>query len=198
MRKSYAIITGLIRIYMKVFWRLQVINIKRLDEINNSIIAANHISAFDPPFIGSIFRREIHFLAKNELFKNKTFGAILRSLNCIPVKRGRIDLAAINNVKNVLNRNHSILIFPEGTRKSSSVKSGIGKFAIEMKKDIYPIYIENSDNFWQCFWGKKRLKIVIGEKIKASVFADLESNKENYQKLAEQVMQKIQELQNEC
>ena len=167
MRFSYRIITACVRAYMKLFWRLEIINSDRLDQIGNCIIAANHISAFDPPFIGSIIPTEIHYLAKSELFKNKIFGTFLKYLNCIPIKRGKIDKAAITMVKLVLRKGHSILIFPEGTRKSNKVKSGIGKFAIEARKDICPILVENSTEFWKCFLGKKRLRIIIGEKIKA-------------------------------
>lgn len=198
MRKSYAFITACVRVYMKIFWKLKIINSERLTEISDCIIAANHISAYDPPFIGSIIPTEIHYLAKAELFKNKLMAASLKFLNCIPVKRGRIDKFAITMVKLVLRKGHSILIFPEGTRKSSNVKSGIGKFAIEAKKDICPIYIHNSTNFLKCFLGKERLKIVIGEKIKAKTFAEIENTKENYKNLANNVMEKIFRLENEC
>lgn len=198
MRKTYASITATVRFYMRVFWRLKVYNEERLKDLQNCIIAANHISAFDPPFIGALVPIEIHYLAKWELFKNKLFGAFLLSVNCIPIKRGRIDKAAITRVKMVLRKKRSILIFPEGTRKSTRVKSGIGKFAIEAKTDICPVYIENSTDFWKCFLGKKRLKIVIGERIKAEEFAALEASRENYQKLSEQVMNKILDLKNEC
>jgi 1-acyl-sn-glycerol-3-phosphate acyltransferase len=198
MPKTYGAITFSVRQFMKAFWRLEIINKERLGNIGNCIIAANHISAFDPPFIGSIIPTEIHYLTKAELFKNKLFGAFLLSVNCIPIKRGRIDKKAITMVRMVLRKNHSILIFPEGTRKSTNVKSGIGKFAIEMKKDIVPIYIENSTDFWSCFLGKKRLKIVIGEKITAESFSEMESSKENYRQLAQEVMDKINELKNEC
>jgi 1-acyl-sn-glycerol-3-phosphate acyltransferase len=183
---------------MKIFWRLQIINEYRLSEISNCIIAANHISAFDPPFIGSIVPAEIHYLAKVELFKHKPIGAFLNYVNCIPIKRGRIDKAAITMVKLVLRKGHSILIFPEGTRKSSKVKSGIGKFAIDTKRDICPVYIHNSTNFMKCFLGKERLKIVIGEKIKAISFAEMGDSKEDYKKLAKIVIEKVYRLKNEC
>ena len=191
MRLSYRIITTSVRNYMKLFWRLEIVNADRLKDLGNCIIAANHISAFDPPFIGSIIPTEIHYLAKVELFKNKLFGAFLLYVNCIPIKRGRIDKSAITMVKMVLRKNHSILIFPEGTRKSTKVKSGIGKFAIDAKKDICPILIENSTEFWNCFTGKKRLRIIIGDKIKAENFKNLESVKENYRKVAGDVMNTI-------
>jgi len=198
MRRSYAIITGCVRFMMNVLWRLEICGKEKLKNMENCIIAANHISAYDPPFIGSIIPIEIHYLAKWELFKNKLLAAILLSLNCIPIKRGKVDKNAITRVKIVLRKNRSILIFPEGTRKSSRVKSGIGKFALETKTDICPVYVENSTDFWGCFLGRKRLRIIIGDRIKADEFKAWEANKENYQKLSQYVMEKIFELKNEC
>jgi hypothetical protein len=67
-----------------------------------------------------------------------------------------------------------------------------------MKKDICPILIENSTDFWSCFLGKKRLRIIIGKRIKTETFAALESTKDNYRKLAQDVMDKIIGLKDEC
>lgn len=198
MRKKYRFLTTMIRTCMKVFWKLEVIHKERLNDFSDCILAANHISAFDPPFIGSIIPTEIHYIAKSELFKNKLFGAFLRSVNAFPVKRGRIDKSAITMVKLILRKGHSLLIFPEGTRKSNKVKYGIGKFAIEAKRDICPVYIHNSDNFSKCIFGKERLKIVIGERIKASTFSELESTKENFKLLADRVMKEVYRLKDDC
>jgi 1-acyl-sn-glycerol-3-phosphate acyltransferase len=183
---------------MIVFWGLKIINKERLSSVQNCIIAPNHVAAIDPFFVGSIIPVEIYYLAKVELFRNKMVSSILKFLNAIPVKRGMIDKGAIRFVTQVLNKGHSILIFPEGTRKSASVKSGVGKFAMQLKKDILPIYIENSPYFWKCFFRKENLKIVIGEKIKAESFSNLDETKENYRNLAENVLKKINELSNEC
>lgn len=198
MRKIYSLIINLVKYYMIVFWGLEIINKERLSSVQNCIIAPNHIAAVDPFFIGAIIPVEIYYLAKIELFKNKIVGSILKFLNAIPVKRGMIDKAAIRFVIRVLNKGHSILIFPEGTRKSASVKSGVGKFAIQLKKDILPIYIKNSPYFWKCFLRKEKLKIIIGEKITAESFSNLDEIKENYRSLAEDVLKKINELSNEC
>lgn len=194
MRLSYRIITTAVRWIEKLFWGLQVIHPERLENISNCIIAANHISAVDPPFIGSIMPIEIFYLAKAELFEPKPMGMFFKFVNCIPIKRGRIDKRAITTVKMVLRKGNSLLLFPEGTRKSAKVKSGVGKFAIETGKDVLPIYIENSTDFWGCFFRKKRLKIYIGERMNAENYKNLESVKENYHDLAHQIMNNILEL----
>ena len=198
MHRTYSLIINLVKYYMIVFLGLEIINKERLSSVQNCIIAPNHVAAVDPFFIGSIIPVEIYYLAKVELFRNKAIGSILKFLNAIPVKRGMIDKAAIRFVTQILNKGYSILIFPEGTRKSASVKSGVGKFAMQLKKDILPIYIKNSQYFWKCFLRKEKLKIVIGEKIKVESFSNLDETKENYRNLAEHVLKKINELSNEC
>lgn len=197
-RKIYSFICITLYFFMRVVWRLEIIHKERLESIENCIIAANHISAFDPLFIGAIIPGEIYYLAKAELFKNKLLEKLLKHVNVIPVKRGRIDKGAIRVVNEVLQKGHSIMIFPEGTRKAISVKAGIGKFALQLQKDIRPIFIKNSTDFWKCFSGKRRLQIIIAEKIKAESFSQLEDTKENYRNLASNVMKKILELENEC
>ena len=53
------------------------------------IVAPNHKSNFDPPIVGVAFKdRIIHYMAKEELFKNPIFGYILRQFGTFPVKGG--------------------------------------------------------------------------------------------------------------
>lgn len=182
---------------MKSLWHLELVHKERLNSVKSVIIASNHISYYDPPCIASVIPFEIAFLAKAELFKNKYIGSFLRYLNAIPVKRGTADKGAIEKSINTLNSGKSLLLFPEGTRKGKSIKPGLGMFAFNTKHDILPVYIENSDKLTDCFLFKKRLKIVFGEVISFSQFADLEANKENYQMISKYVYNKINELKNE-
>jgi 1-acyl-sn-glycerol-3-phosphate acyltransferase len=198
MRLGYNIITSSIRCIMKVFWNYQIINEARLESVENSIIAPNHIHALDPPFIGSIIRREIYTLAKIELFKNPILGKVIKYLNSIPIKRGKIDREAIETAQNALTNGFPLLIFPEGTRKSDKVKAGIGKIAFETQKDIVPVFIQYPSYCWQSFIRKEKLKIVIGNKIDISQFKESERRKDTYREIANFTMGKIRELENEC
>lgn len=187
------------RIFCKALMFLMKVKITGKDKISNAgncLICSNHISANDPPFIGSLFPYKVNYLAKVELFRNPFIAKILLSLNAIPVRRGRVDRFALKEVAARLEKGQSVVIFPEGTRRSAKVKAGIGKFALEMKKDILPIYLENSDDILGCIFGKKKFRITIGDYIRANSFSHMEANRENYHKLAEEVMEKINELQN--
>ena len=197
MRLSYKIITRLIHLIMKTFFGLKIIHMERISSIKNNLIAANHISWVDPPFIGSIFPFEIHYLAKAELFKNKFFGRLLEFLNSIPLRRGTIDRKAVEKAQQVLEKGHSLLLFPEGSRKVFKAKAGIGKIAYQMQKNIIPIYIHNSNQLWKCFLRKSNLQIVIGKPISISDFTE-ENKKKLYYEIAEYTLKKIYELKNDC
>ena len=59
------------------------------------IVASNHISFWDPPLVGAAAVRELHFLAKEELFRPPVFGPLIRSLKARPepelvLRRGHI------------------------------------------------------------------------------------------------------------
>ena len=196
MRITYRFIVKTVRLYMKLFFRYEIINSSRLQEIENCIIAANHISANDPPFLGGIIPREIYYLAKRELFKPAFFGKILEYCNAIPIRRGVVDRKALIRVKEVLAAGNSIVIFPEGTRKSNKPKPGIGKIAIETGTNVLPVFIENSNNFKACFWGKKRLRFYVGKMIDIKPFVQKGETKENYREFSAYVLDVINGLKN--
>jgi 1-acyl-sn-glycerol-3-phosphate acyltransferase len=90
------------------------------------------------------------------------------------------------------------VIFPEGSRSSFKAKPGIGKIAVQTNKDILPIYIANSNKLFACLFRKKRLTFVVGKKLKINDFMEYGDNKQNYRRIANHVLEKINELKNEC
>jgi 1-acyl-sn-glycerol-3-phosphate acyltransferase len=185
------------RIILIVAGNYRIIHKERLKNWRRCIITSNHISYFDPPFIGAILPREIYYLAKSELFRNRLFGAFLRVLNSIPVKRGVVDRTTLDRIKELLGEEKSILIFPEGSRKSYTAKPGIGILVYEMKVPILPVYIENSNHLLSSFLRKKRVNIYIGEWIEPDEFAGLPAEKASYRHIAEQVLARIKSLPHE-
>ena len=54
------------------------------------IVAANHMSNWDPPFLASFLQRPVSYMAKQELFEIPIFGTVIRWLFAFPVRRGMI------------------------------------------------------------------------------------------------------------
>ena len=86
------------------------------------IIVCNHASYFDPPLVGTAVRHHlIHFMAKEELFRNPLMNWFLRYVHTFPVHRGRIDRRAIMESFRVLKQGEVLGIFPEGTSKDQGI-----------------------------------------------------------------------------
>ena len=197
MKTMYRLSVLITRAYLTIVGNYKVINKDRLKSWKGCIVAANHVSYHDPPFVGSIIPCEISYLAKSELFKNPLLGRFLRHLNALPVTRGRIDRETMERIKKLISQGNSIMMFPEGSRKSSTVKPGIGILAYETGAPILPILLENTDNIVQCLIRKKGVRIVIGEMINTQQYCDYPASKETYRLIAEDVMKRIYRLRDD-
>ena len=110
------------------------------------ILASNHVSNFDPLLVGLGARREVHFLAKEELFTaSRLFAWLIRAFNAWPVRRGGGDAAAIRRCSWLLGKRQTVVLFPEGTRSKTGdmnqFKPGIGMLAINNHVPVVPVYL---------------------------------------------------------
>lgn len=113
------------------------------------IIAVNHVSMWDPPFVGSTFHRyPVNTLAKAELFKYWPLGPIFRWVDAIPINRHGYDAAAFDGAKTALDAGNNLLIFPEGTRRAighpGPVRKGLGIVVQTTRAPMVPVFIRGS------------------------------------------------------
>ena len=86
-------------------------------------------------------------MAKQELFDIPFLGSLMRVSRYIPVKRGNKESIkqAMSMSEQTLNRNISMMIFPEGTRSKthtlSPFKNGAFNLAQQRRCDIIPIIL---------------------------------------------------------
>jgi len=129
------------------------------------LYAANHISEFDPPLAGCATDRNLHFLAKKELFV-WPFGWLIAKFGAIPIQRGRFDPVAFEAAKDTLRRGRSLMFFPEGTRKRSGhpgpAKRGLGILWTETGVAMIPVFVHGTDRLRACLRRKERLEVWLG------------------------------------
>lgn len=134
--------------FTHMFFRIKVVGLENIPKDENFIVCANHKSNFDPILIGTSLPVEFNFMAKQELFKSKIFGGLLRSLKTFPVNRGKGDIGAIRSAVNVLKNGGNLVIFPEGRRSMgncmSQGKGGAVLIALKSRVNILPVGIEGS------------------------------------------------------
>ncbi len=81
-----------------------------------ALMVANHESYLDPLLVGLAAPRQIGYLARKTLFKNRFFGAYLRAVHVFPVDQEGVAKEGLKTVLELLKAGEVVLIFPEGER----------------------------------------------------------------------------------
>jgi 1-acyl-sn-glycerol-3-phosphate acyltransferase len=146
------IIAGLCRFGLQSIGRVTVEGVDDLPSSGPLIIASNHMSNADPPFIGGwlapALQRRPTFLAKEALFKGP-LGVLIRSLGAEPVKAGGSDIGAYRTAKGILDAGGVVAILPEGTRsfdgELTQPKPGVSLLATRTGAPVLPVGISGTD-----------------------------------------------------
>lgn len=193
---------GLSRVVARVLFGRKVEITSNVTYKEHYIYACNHRSNVDPPFVGSSIHREMYFMAKAALFRNPVFGRLIGAVNAIPLKRGIFDREAMNQVLELLRKNCSMMIFPEGGRVFTDdlgrAKSGVGYLAINSETAVIPMYVSGTNRLWRCLFRREHVHVSIGRPIRlapgtAGEFAD----GDGYRAFAEMVLEAIRALKDE-
>jgi len=154
----YKTVRPLIKLFMKFFYRIEIIGEKNIPVTGKCILAGNHTNNFDALLMISSSKRPIRFMAKKELI-NGIFGFIFKSMGIIPVDRSKKDDYAKEKAIEILNNDEILGIFPEGTinRTENTIipfKYGAVSFANKTYSPIVPFTITGKYKLF-----KKSIKI---------------------------------------
>jgi 1-acyl-sn-glycerol-3-phosphate acyltransferase len=166
------------------------------------ILASNHRSYFDPPLIGVSVDREVHFMAKSELFSFPPFGALISALNAHPVRRGQKDTAAVDRMVELLKDGAAVVIFPEGTRnrgqdRLGKAKSGIARLAQASGVPIQIVCVRGSRNKWKALLRRAPVRVYFGRVITSEEYRMYETDPKGYRALSRFVLGEIGRLMSE-
>ena len=163
----YSFMRMFLRCFFKLFFKVQVVGLENIPKEGALILAANHISNWDPPFLATFLEREVHYMAKEELFVNPVFAAAIRKLHAFPVKRGAADKNAIKHAVTVLKNNECLGLFPEGTRSKTGeigkAEAGVGLITAMTKSAVLPAAIIGTNEIFSKSKFFPKLTVVYGE-----------------------------------
>ncbi len=146
----YLIVRALFQPFFHVYFRMVRIGREHIPAEGPVIVAANHRSFLDPFVIGTMARRPMYYVAKQELFRNRLQAWILNSLGAFPVRRGQADGDMIDTAAAILARGDIVLIFPEGTRTRpgslGKPKRGVGRLALETGAPVVPVAVIGTED----------------------------------------------------
>lgn len=179
----------------KIFYNFHIEGKENIPKNEGVVIASNHRSYADPVLLTMPMKKPVKYMAKEELFKNKIFGAFIKMLGAFPVKRGAGDMKVIDDSIAILSSGKNLVIFPEGTRakenKVGKGKTGVALIAAKSGADVLPMGI--------VFEGEKlhfrsKLTLRIGKLIKSEELKADEATPKELKAVKQRIMSAITEL----
>lgn len=159
------------------------------------ILAANHISAYDPPAIELALAVPIRYMAKQEVFQMPLVGGFLRALGNFPVRRGEGDREALETALRVLEAGQPLGFFPEGTRSKDGrlrrAKPGIAFLARRSGAPVVPVAISGTPRAGISIPRRGSITVRVGAALTAS---ELGAGARDDQAVADAIMRGVADL----
>jgi 1-acyl-sn-glycerol-3-phosphate acyltransferase len=126
--------------------RVEVEGLERVRGIQQCVWASNHVSYMDTPVMLAHIPVQFFFLAKSELFKIPFLGWHLERAGhvSVPIEDPKASLRTLAQAaKLLIERNVSVLFFPEGGRSATGelqeFKDGAAYIAIKAQVPLVPV-----------------------------------------------------------
>ncbi|MBR3211053.1 MAG: 1-acyl-sn-glycerol-3-phosphate acyltransferase [Bacilli bacterium] len=143
----YRVLRVLLSPLYKFWYRPTILGAENIPEEGRFIIVGNHIHIFDQCNVLMPSKRILHYMAKKEYFDPKYpeghHSWFFKSSGCIPVDRSKKDDAAVASALDVLENDHALGLFPEGTR------NGLKE---DRAREIYAKYLEKQPGDFKSFY----------------------------------------------
>lgn len=200
MRGVYRWVCLSVRCILKIFYRLRVYGLSHFRS-GAAVIAANHTSFFDPPVISVSCPEEVHFLAREPLFRVPVLGKIIRVLNSHPISRDSSDAHTFRVIIQLLHEGQKVILFPEGSRSLDGclqpLEKGLSFLVYKAHCTILPVYVDGTFKAWKrgAVFPRPfgRIRCVFGSPIEWGEFEGLEK-KEAMEKITQRTKQAIASL----
>jgi 1-acyl-sn-glycerol-3-phosphate acyltransferase len=188
--RFHSITNRVVALLMKLLFacvaRVRVVRRENANHDGGFLLAANHISHFDPFIISSVVRRKIDWMAMAEFFPVPLLGHFLRAVDAFPADRHRADRATIRTAIERLKHGRIVGLFPEGGirngRRSllegAPLRPGASTLAHIAGAPILPCVIVGSDRLYskKSWLPLRRTPIWIAFGDAVPLFPDLEKS----------------------
>jgi 1-acyl-sn-glycerol-3-phosphate acyltransferase len=197
----YDIAHAIFFVLFKILFGYRIIGRGNVPKTGPVILASNHASFLDPPFVGTALWRRVNFVARDTLFNRPWKKFILDRWMAFPLNRDRLDKTTLNDILARLKKGEPVCLFPEGTRSPDGAlqqgKAGIGMIVSLAKVPVVPVYIRGS----YLTFGKvhksfrpTKVSVTFGKPMDFSK-TEGASRQERYQGIADAIMSEIKSLE---
>lgn len=143
------------RWWARIFLGLRVSGVENVPAEGGVVVACNHFSALDPPIVGVSVPREIHFMAKRELFDKPASRLLFLGLRAFPVSRGKSDTGATRTGLRKLQAGLAVGVFIQGTRSKTETAAlrGAAFLALRGNAQLVPTSVWREGRAYRVHFG---------------------------------------------
>jgi 1-acyl-sn-glycerol-3-phosphate acyltransferase len=134
--------------------KFTVTGAENIPTTGGAVLMINHLSYFDFAYAGlaaAPSRRLVRFMAKDDVFRHKVSGPLMRGMHHIPVDR-TAGAASFRAAVNALKAGEIVGVFPEATISRSFELKGFKSGAVRMAQaagvPVLPMIIWGSQRVW--------------------------------------------------
>lgn len=144
-------------VFRGIFRALARVRIFGKENIPNGkpyVVAMNHVSIFDPPFVGAFWPEQLEIIGAIDVFSKPGQGQLLKLYGVIPVHRGDYDRPLFTKMISIIRSGIPLLIAPEGARSHEPgmrrAKPGIAYIVEKTNAPVLPVgLVGTTEDFWQ-------------------------------------------------
>ena len=163
------VVTASLKAIFKLISISKVEGVENLPPDGPAIVAANHLTIYDPFPLQFALPRLLFFMGKAELFQNPVVDWAFRQLGGFPVYRGERDEWAVRHSRRILENGQVLGLFPEGTRTRGkglrTAKTGVARLAQAASCPILPVAIHGPQYMFRHFPRRTQVYITMGAAI---------------------------------
>jgi 1-acyl-sn-glycerol-3-phosphate acyltransferase len=199
----YRFTAAIIRTILRLNGGYEVRGKENIPADGGVLVAANHISYLDPPFLGAVMPRRATFMARKGLFDIPVLSWMIRN-TAFPVDRERTRPSTIKETVRRLKNGELIVIFPEGRRNETGDiaegKRGVGMIVSLSKAPVVPALIVGTDMALKVdakWLSRARVTVIFGEPIYYNAVTSRDegrSSHEVYEEISKKIMATIKEM----
>jgi 1-acyl-sn-glycerol-3-phosphate acyltransferase len=144
-RLARPVLCSAFRLLFHVLSPVKVIGRENVPPKGPYLIAINHVSTFDPPFIIAFWPVVPEAAGASEIWERRGQSALVFFYGGIPVHRGQFDRQAIEKMIEVLQADRPLVIAPEGGRSHTPgmrrAEPGVAYLADKVSVPVIPVGI---------------------------------------------------------
>jgi len=196
------------RLFAVLYWVLGPVvrllfpaDVKGLENVPKSgvLFCPNHTSDVDPLVIAAALpvNSRLHFMGKEELFRNPALNWFFRKLGGFPVNRGGSDIQAVKTAIQVIKEGDNLMIFPEGTVIRDGIghvdglpahaKAGVAMIGVRTGAALVPVFVSQGKKLFH------RTKVIFGKPY-VPVYTGRRGTAEEMQKIADDILREAYAL----